>query len=119
MSSDLEQDRNALLERMHASRNNYRFELVHTEEPGRTGRTAGADAFPRSRTFKFITRHPYSTSLGLLAALSVLPRKPLGRAVKAGVALAAGVLSNSAKTIVMRQVLPSVVHSLRSRNGVK
>jgi hypothetical protein len=113
MSSDLEQDRNALLERMHASRNNYRSELVHTEEPGRT---AAADAFPRSRTFKFITRHPYSTSLGLLAALAVLPRKPLGRAVKAGVALAAGVVGNSAKTIVMRQVLPSVVRSLRSRN---
>lgn len=114
--SELEQERNALLERMHASRKNYRSELVHTEE---SGQTTTADAFPRSRTFKFITRHPYSTSLGLLAALAVLPRKPLGRAVKGGIALAAGVLGNSAKTLMMRQVLPSVVHSLRSRNRVK
>jgi hypothetical protein len=57
--------------------------------------------------------------LGLLAALALIPHGPVSRAVKAGAALAAGVLSNSAKTIVMRQVLPSVVHSLRSRNGVK
>jgi hypothetical protein len=117
MSSELEQERNALLERMHASRNNYRSELVHTEEPGET---TAVNAFPRSRTFKFLTRHPYSTSLGLLAALAVLPRKPLGRAVKRGIVLAAGVLGNSAKTLMMRQVLPSVVRSsLRSHNRVK
>jgi hypothetical protein len=119
MSDELEQERNALLERMHASRNNYRSELVHTEETEEPGRRATTDAFPRSQTFKFITRHPYSTSLGLLAALLVLPRKPLGRAVKGGIALAAGVLGNSAKTLMMRQVLPSVVRSLRSRNRVK
>jgi hypothetical protein len=122
MSDELEQERNALLERMHASRNTYRSELVHTEETEETeepGRRATTDAFPRSQTFKFITRHPYSTSLGLLAALIVLPRKPLGRAVKGGIALAAGVLGTSAKTLMMRQVLPSVVRSLRSRNRVK
>ena len=116
MSSELEQERNALLERMHASRNNYRSELVHTEEPGRT---TTANEFPRSQTFKFLTRHPYSTSLGLLAALAFLPRKPLRRAVKGSIALAAGMLGNSAKTLMMRQVLPSVVRSFRSHNRMK
>ncbi|PTR13467.1 MULTISPECIES: hypothetical protein [unclassified Nitrosospira] len=116
MSSELEQERNALLERMHASRNNYRSELVYTEEPRQT---VTVDAFPRSQTFKFIARHPYSASLGLLAALAFLPRKPLRRAVKGGIALAAGMLGSSAKTLVMRQVLPSVVSSLKSRNQMK
>ena len=116
MRSELEQERNALLERMHTSRNIYRSELSHTEEPGRT---ITATEFPRSRTFKFISRHPYSASLGLLAALAVLPRRPLGRAVKGGVALAGGMLVSSAKTLMMRQVLPSLVRSLRSRHGAK
>jgi hypothetical protein len=119
MSNELEQERNALLERMHASRNSYRSELVHTEETEEPGRRSAIDAFPRSQTFKFVTRHPYSTSLGLLAALAVLPRKPLSRVVKGGIALAAGMLGSSAKTLIVRQVLPSVVGSLRSRHRVK
>ena len=116
MRSELEQERNALLERMHTSRNIYRSELAHPEEPGRT---VTFDAFPRSRTFKFISRHPYSASLGLLAALAVLPRGPLSRAVKGGVALAGGMLTSSAKTLMMRQVLPSIVRSFRSRRAAK
>ena len=116
MSRELEEERNALLERMHASRHSYRSELVHVEEPEHT---TAVGAFPRSRTFKFIARHPYYASLGLLAALSVIPRKPLGRAVKGGIALTAGMLGNRAKDMMVRQLLPSAVHWLRSRNRVR
>jgi len=41
---------------------------------------------------------------------------PLRRAVKSGAVLAAGMLGSSAKTLVMRQVLPSMLRSLRSRS---
>ena len=83
MSGALEDERNALLERMHASRKTYRSELTHAKEQVQV-RIDDADAFPRSETFKFIQRHPYYASLGLLAALSIMPRMPLRRAVKGG-----------------------------------
>jgi len=118
MSGALEDERNALLERMHASRKTYRSELTHAKEQVQV-RIDDADAFPRSETFKFIQRHPYYASLGLLAALSIMPRMPLRRAVKSGAVLAAGMLGSSAKTLVMRQVLPSMVRSLRSRSRVR
>ena len=82
MSGALEDERNALLERMHASRKTYRSELTHAEEQVQA--PIDADVFPRSETFKFIKRHPYYASLGLLAALSIMPRMPLRRAVKSG-----------------------------------
>jgi hypothetical protein len=113
MRRPLEDERNALLERMHASRTTYRSEFSHAEEQVDA---PAADVFPRSETFKFVKRHPYYASLGLIAALSIMPRMPLRRAVKSGVALGAGMLASSAKTLVMRQLLPSMVRTLRSRS---
>jgi len=113
MSGALEDERNALLERMHASRKTYRCELTHAKEQVQAPID---DVFPRSETFKFIKRHPYYASLGLIAALSIMPRMRLRRAVKSGAALATGVLASSAKTLVMRHVLPSMVRTLRSRS---
>lgn len=112
MSSALENEQKALLERMDASRKNYRAMFVHEDEHEQVHDT---HAFPRSHTFKFITRHPYYVS-GALAALSLVSRGRLNRAVKGGLALTAGILGSSARTLMMRQVLPSVISSLRSRN---
>jgi hypothetical protein len=113
MSTPLENERRALLERMNASRKDYRSKFVHTEDE--YGPVVSTEMFPRSRTFKFIARHPYYTSLGLLAALSAVPSKSLSRAVKGGIAVTAGVLGSSARTLIMRQVLPSMMRSFRSR----
>ncbi len=77
------------MERMHASRTTYRSELSHVEEQMDA---PAADVFPRSETFKFVKRHPYYASLGLIAALSIMPRMRLRRAVKSGAALATGML---------------------------
>ena len=84
MRRPLEDERNALLERMHASRTTYRSELSHVEEQMDA---PAADIFPRSETFRFVKRHPYYASLGLIAALSIMPRMRLRRAVKSGAAL--------------------------------
>jgi hypothetical protein len=112
MSTSLEYEKKALLERMNATRREYRSRYGHEDE--RTQAT-GDDVFPRSRTFRFIARHPYSISLGLLVVLSAVPSRSLSKAVKSGIALSSGVLGSSARTLVMREVLPAVIRSLNSR----
>src|SRR5688500_8109021 len=113
MSTPLEDERKALLDRMSASRKYYRSKFVHTEDERHPA--VSTDVFPRSRTFKFIARHPYYTSLGLLAAMSAVPSKSLSRAVKGGIAVTAGILGSSARTLLVHQVLPSMMRSARSR----
>lgn len=113
MSTSLEDERKELLERMRASRRYYRSVYTPADEPDPANDT---QAFPRSHTFKFLTRHPYSASFGLLAALSMMPRAPLNKAVKGGIAIALGILGSSARTLMMRQVLPSMLRSIGSRN---
>ena len=113
MSTSLEYEKKALLERMNATRREYRSRYGHEDE--RTQAT-GDDVFPRSRTFRFIARHPYSISLGLLAELSAVPSRSLSKAVKSGIALSSGMLGSSARTLVMREVLPAVIRSLTSRH---
>ncbi len=112
MSNSLENEKNALLARMDVSRSAYRSRYAKAEEYPTTD---DVGAFPRSRTFRFILRHPYYASLGVAAALALVPRKPLGKVLRGSVALTAGVLGSSARTLMMRQVLPSVLSSLGSR----
>ena len=114
MSASLEDEKKILLDRMHASRDAYLSTFNHPDEniPADT-----LDAFPRSHTFKFLTRHPYSAALGLLAVLAVMPRDSLRRAASGGAGITAGLLGNKARILMMRQVLPSVVHLLRSHNS--
>lgn len=113
MNASLEDEKKVLLDRMHASRDAYRSKFSHAEED------VPADAlhaFPRSHTFNFLTRHPYSAALGLVAVLAIMPRGSLRRATRTGTAVTAGLLGGKAKTLMIRQVLPSVVHLLRSHN---
>ena len=114
MSTPLEDERKALLERMRASRRYYRLVFIPEDEHP-AGDSDHTQAFPRSHTFKFLTRHPYSTSLGLLVALSMMPRGRLNRAVKGGLAVTAGILGSGARALMVRQVLPSVIRSFGSR----
>ena len=112
MSNSLENEKNALLARMDVSRCAYRSRYVRAEEYPQAD---DLGTFPRSRTFKFITRHPYYASIGVAAALGLIPRKPLGKVLRGSMALTAGILGSSARTLMMRQVLPSVLSSLGSR----
>ena len=113
MSASLEDEKKILLDRMHASRDAYLSTFNHPDEniPADT-----LDAFPRSHTFKFLTRHPYSAALGLVAVLAIMPRGSLRKAARGGAGITAGLLGNKARTLMIRQVLPSVVHLLRSHN---
>jgi hypothetical protein len=75
MSDPLEDEKKALLERMHATRKAYRSRFVPADEDRHA---KDAQAFPRSHTFRFLTRHPYSAALSVLAAGNKLmfKRKP-------------------------------------------
>ncbi|SCY79242.1 hypothetical protein SAMN05216420_1201, partial [Nitrosospira sp. Nl5] len=104
--------------RMHASRSAYRSRFGHADEDHDADVAHDAHAhahpFPRSHTFRFLTRHPYSIAIGLVAALAVVPRGSLSKAAKGGIALTAGVLGSKTKALIMRQVLPSMGYLLRS-----
>ena len=87
MSNSLEDERKAILERMSASRENYWHMFAHEDSHEHANE---ALAFPRSHTFKFLIRHPYSATLAALAAVAVLPRGSVRKAVKGSAAIAAG-----------------------------
>ena len=114
MSASLEDEKKAILERMHASRRAYRSRFM-PEPEDHPPAVQDPGAFPRSHTFKFLTRHPYSTATGLLATLALVPRGSLRKAVKGGAAVTAGLVGTKANAFVMRHLLPSLVHLLRSR----
>lgn len=111
MSDALEDEKKALLERMHASRKAYRARFVPADE---AYPVKDAQAFPRSHTFRFLTRHPYSAALSLMATLAVVPRRSLNKAVKGGAALTAGILGRKTRILMVRHLLPAMVHLLRS-----
>ncbi len=111
MSDPLEDEKKALLERMHATRKAYRSRFVPADEDHHA---KDAQAFPRSHTFRFLTRHPYSAALSLLATLAVVPRGSLNTAVKGGAAVTAGILGRNTRILIVRQLLPAMVHLLRS-----
>jgi hypothetical protein len=115
MSASLEDEKKALLERMHASRSAYRSQFGHVDED-HDADDAHAHPFPRSHTFRFLTHHPYSIAIGLLATLAVVPRGSLSKAAKGGIALTAGVLGSKTRALIMRQLLPSVGYLLRSHH---
>lgn len=113
MSNSLEDERRAILERMSASRESYRRRFAH-EDKHEHERADEAHAFPRSHTFKFITRHPYYTALTALAAVAMLPKGSVRKAVKGSAAVTAGILSSRTKTSLITRVLPSMIRMIRS-----
>ena len=113
MSNSLEDERRAILERMSASRESYRNMFAH-EDKHEHERADEALSFPRSHTFKFITRHPYYTSLAALVAVAMLPKGSVKKAVKGSAAVTAGILSSRTKTSLITRALPSMIRMMRS-----
>ena len=123
MSTPLEEERRALLERMRASRANYRSRFP--DEPGSQAQPQrqhlhapsppNEHAFPRSHTFRLITRHPYVTALAASALIAAIPGGAVKKAVKGGAVLTAGMIGSQARILMARELLPSMIHLIRSR----
>ncbi|SFW18075.1 hypothetical protein [Nitrosovibrio sp. Nv17] len=108
--SSLEEEKTALLARMQARRDAYRARFVRAE----ASRHAPS-AFPRSHTFRFLARHPYSLTLGLAAVIVLAPRPSLRAATRGGARLTSGLLSGPVRALLARQLLPSMIRLLRAR----
>lgn len=92
-ASSLEQERQALLEQIHASRAAYRRMLGQYDEPGHPQEGGHAvshvhhahlrgmpSGFPRSTTMRWIVSHPYAiagAAAGLAALIAIGPRRVL------------------------------------------
>ncbi|SEK41059.1 hypothetical protein [Nitrosovibrio tenuis] len=113
MSNSLEDERKAILERMSASRRNFRHMFDHEEDHDHEP-VYDAHTFPRSHTFRFLTKHPYYATLSALAAVAIIPRGLLKKAVKGGATVTAGILGSGTKTSMIRYVLPPTIRLLRS-----
>jgi hypothetical protein len=111
MNHSLEEERKAILERMDASRRSLRQMLSDEEEHKRP---FAANTFPRSHTFKFLTRHPYLVGLAVVAVVAALPRGSLKKAAKGSAAVTAGMLRHQMKASVINRILPSMLHLMRS-----
>jgi len=73
----LTDEKQALLERMQASRTAYRRMLLGQDETGiPLAEDLSKSEFPRSKTIKWIRDHPYLTLLGLTGAVLASRRGP-------------------------------------------
>lgn len=70
----LEDEKQALLNRMAASRVAYRRSLLGTDTVTTIENTASANSFPRSKTLRWIKEHPYLCMLAV-AAVAAGPRR--------------------------------------------
>ncbi len=125
MNTPLEEERRALLERMRASRKDYRSRFPDEASPQahykpqhqhlHAPSPPSAHAFPRSHTFRFITRHPYVAALAASALIAAIPGGAVKKAVKGSAVFAAGMIGSQARTLMARELLPSMIHLIRSR----
>jgi hypothetical protein len=122
MSTPLEEERRALLARMQASRKDYRsrFPADMHHEPQQPHLSSAStppaeQAFPRSHTFRFVQRHPYVAALAAGALIAAIPGGAVKKAVKGSVVFAAGMIGSQARTLIARELLPWMVHLMRSR----
>jgi hypothetical protein len=79
-AQSLEEERQALLDQIHNSRDTYRRMLTEAELAQQQGaqRLHGAhtgDRFPRSMTMRWIVGHPYLFGLGVASAALLAPRR--------------------------------------------
>jgi hypothetical protein len=115
MSTPLEEERRALLARMQASREVYRSRFpskTHTEiqDPHVPPPLTREPAFPRSHTFRFIGQHPYAAAVVASALIAAIPGGAVKKAVKGGAVFAAGIIGSQARTLLVRELLPSIIH---------
>jgi hypothetical protein len=122
MSAPLEEERRALLKRMHASRKVYRSRFPSETHPEPEHAQVRPDpsppsthAFPRSHTFRFMQRHPYAAALTAGALVAAIPGGVVKKAVKGSAVFAAGMIGSQARTLMVRELLPSIIRLMRSK----
>ncbi len=121
----LKKERDAIVARMDLTRTRYRAEMLinrrlvaagyRGEQDLRFAHDVFSDHFPRSRTFKILTRHPYAAAAGALGVL-LLGRRNNWRALAAtALAVAPGLLAHSQGGAALSSILPALTQWLRMK----
>lgn len=100
--NSLSEEKQALLDRMQASRGAYRRMLLGEDEIETPPvQTLPASTFPKSKTFRWIRDHPYLSLLGVTAAVLASQRAPrqAARSLIHKSGLAAGAFSRNHQAI--------------------
>lgn len=112
-NTSLEDERRALLDQIHSSREIYRRMLTQSDKSQHTiieGRVVDAsrdEHFPRSMTMRWIVQHPYMMGAAAAAAVALLGSRRARTAIVHGTASATQRLRG--KTATMRPVVSSEV----------
>lgn len=117
-NTSLEDERRALLDQIHSSREIYRRMLTKDDKPargttieGRVVEVRTPDRFPRSMTMQWITRHPYVMGAAAAAAVALLGSRRARTAISHGTVAATHRLRG--KTATMRPALSSEKSEVR------
>jgi hypothetical protein len=123
----LQEQRDALLAKIHASRASYRQQVqaMDAGEPGPTMKQLMHDPathpFPRSQSMRWLLSHPWLIAGGVAALVVIGPRRAingLGRAaplVSSAAAMITTALQDPAKMRVATRGLASLTQMIRSR----
>lgn len=123
----LEEQRDALLARIHASRASYRQQLqaMDAGEPAPSLKemmhSPGSHPFPRSQSMRWLLSHPWLIAGGVAALVIVGPRRAisgLGRAapvVSSAAAMITTALQDPAKMRIATRGLASLTQMMRAR----
>lgn len=120
MSTPLEEERRALLARMQASREICRSRFPPQTPPEQFHDPAASplhseQPFPRSHTFRFMQRHPYAAALAAGVLIAAIPGGAVKKAAKGSAVFAAGMIGSQARTLMLRELLPSMIRLMHSR----
>ncbi|WP_296444065.1 hypothetical protein [Rhodoferax sp. UBA5149] len=82
----LEEEKEALLERMRMSRAAYRSRLIHSDTVtlNFNNNPENGSRFPRSHVFQIVMHHPYLSALAVMGLWLIGPRRAFDMAVKSG-----------------------------------
>lgn len=124
----IEDERQAILNRMEASRERYRHMLrnqpevianVHHPVGRHAAYALPEDSFPRSATMRWIAQHPLLCAAAIAAVVAIGPRRIMRTAIKGGNAAASLTLRNSPNIDTLSRLLTivaDVVAHLPTRN---
>ena len=108
LSVALDNEKEAVLERMRKNRADDRSRFVHRDAATLYGNQVSNSKFPRSHVFKILTDHPYLAAVAAIGILLLGPRKALRIAVKSSTAIRTGVVASTPHILTVAQLLPQL-----------
>jgi hypothetical protein len=116
----LNEEKQALLAKMEASRVAYRRMLQGGDAPRATHVEPVPDTFPRSHTMRWIRDHPYLTAAAVLAVVVMAKRgsrEAVGRVARRGAGASSALVRNRGRIQVAISLASALARYAASRRG--